>query len=206
MNNKTITLHKQTTDIYVRFRIGLAWFRLGFWKLRGKRRDVEKGRWPLSDEDENVVRMLIKCKETQRWQEQFLDNKGLRINEEITHKKIISFNKITKLKNVGTSLHIAKGKWQNPVVTSYIRRCKQNSTNIFEFQFDVRFKIFMAMPTNIMVFWDVIPFSLADTYQRFKGIAMSVYRREDFSFFLTMTYITLSTTYCVYVFHMSSSI
>jgi hypothetical protein len=44
MNNKTITLHKQATDIYMRFRIGLAWFKLGFWKLRGKRRDVEKGR------------------------------------------------------------------------------------------------------------------------------------------------------------------
>jgi len=44
MNNKNITQHKQMTDIYVRFRIGLAWFRLGFWKLRGKRIDVEKGR------------------------------------------------------------------------------------------------------------------------------------------------------------------
>ena len=65
------------TDINVRFRIGLACLRLGLWKLRGKRRDVEKGRWPLSDEDENVVRMLIKCNETQRGREQFLDNKGL---------------------------------------------------------------------------------------------------------------------------------
>jgi len=44
MNKKITTLHKQMTDIYVRFRIGLAWFRLGFWKLRSKRRDVEKGR------------------------------------------------------------------------------------------------------------------------------------------------------------------
>lgn len=86
------------TDIYVRFRIGLAWFRLGFWKLRGKRIDVEKGRWPLSDEEQDVVHMLIKCNATQRWQEQFLDNKGLHINEEIAYKKIISFNKITKLK------------------------------------------------------------------------------------------------------------
>lgn len=74
------------SDIYMRFRIMLAWFRLGIWKLRDKRRDVEKGRWPLSDEEENVVHMLITCNETQRWQEQFLDNKGLHINEEIAYK------------------------------------------------------------------------------------------------------------------------
>lgn len=30
MNNKTTTMHLQTTGIYVSFRIGLAWFRLGF--------------------------------------------------------------------------------------------------------------------------------------------------------------------------------
>ena len=90
-----------------------------------------------------------------------------------------------------------KGKRQNPGATSYIQRCQQSSTNIFEFQFDVRFKILMAMPTNIMVFWDVIPFSLADRYQYFRGMAVSIYKTEDFSFFLTMTGLYFYTTHYV---------
>jgi hypothetical protein len=76
-------------------------------------------------------------------------------------------------------------------------KIKMNSTNIFEFQFDVRFKIPIAMPTNIMVFWDVIPFSLADRYQHFRGMAVSIYTTEGFSFFLTMTGLYFYTTHNV---------
>jgi len=61
----------------------------------------------------------------------------------------------------------------------------------------VRFKILTEIPTNIMVFWDVIPFSLADRYQRFRGMAVSVCRREDFAFFLTMTGLYFYTTHYV---------
>jgi hypothetical protein len=64
-------------------RTGLIWVRLGLWKLRGERRNAEKGRCPLCNEDENVVNILLKRNETQRWRGQFLDNKPLNTNEEI---------------------------------------------------------------------------------------------------------------------------
>jgi hypothetical protein len=48
------------------------------WNLGGKRVHVEKGRYPLCDEEENVVHLLLKrdeANETQRWREQFVDIK-----------------------------------------------------------------------------------------------------------------------------------
>jgi hypothetical protein len=55
----------------------------------------------------------------------------------------------------------------------------------------------MAMPTDIMVFWDVIPFSLAERYQNFRVMDISIYSREDFSFFLIMTDLYFYTTDCI---------
>lgn len=47
-------------------RTGLAWVRLGKWKLRVERRNVGNGRWPLCNEYENVVHILLKLNGAQR--------------------------------------------------------------------------------------------------------------------------------------------
>jgi hypothetical protein len=36
---------------------------MGMWKLRRIRRGVEKGRYPLCNEGENEIHILLKCKE-----------------------------------------------------------------------------------------------------------------------------------------------
>jgi hypothetical protein len=41
----------------------------------GKRRGAEKKGCPLQSEDENMDRILLKCNDTQRWTEYFIDNK-----------------------------------------------------------------------------------------------------------------------------------
>jgi len=61
-------------------RSGLAWLRLGIWEIKCKRKGVGKGRCLLYKEEENVVHILLKCNEIQRWREEFLDNKLLYIN------------------------------------------------------------------------------------------------------------------------------
>jgi hypothetical protein len=43
--------------------------------------------------------MLLKCKETQKWKAEFLNDKWLPINEETARKITISYNKITELRN-----------------------------------------------------------------------------------------------------------
>ena len=66
--------------------------------MRGRKRSGGNGICPLRNEEEAVILVLIKCKETQRWREQFLFDKSLYINEEMTHK-VISRDKIIQFKN-----------------------------------------------------------------------------------------------------------
>jgi len=60
------------------------------WNLGGKRGHVEKGRFPLCNEEENVVHLLLKrdgANETQRWREQFVDIKWPYVNEKKAYRK-----------------------------------------------------------------------------------------------------------------------
>jgi hypothetical protein len=50
---------------------------IGVWKLRMMRRGLEEGRSPLCREDEDVIHVLLKCSETRKWREQFLNRKWL---------------------------------------------------------------------------------------------------------------------------------
>jgi len=61
------------------------WFRLGIWKLRGLRTGVGKGRWSAYKEEENVVRIPLKGKDTPGWREEFLNKKRVQVNEEVAH-------------------------------------------------------------------------------------------------------------------------
>jgi hypothetical protein len=47
-------------------RRGIAWFRAGTWKLRGTRKGLEIGRWPLCNGEEDAVLILLKCPETRK--------------------------------------------------------------------------------------------------------------------------------------------
>jgi len=94
-------------------------------------------------------------------------------------------------------------KWQNPGVTSYIQRCQQNSTNIFEFQFNVRFKIQILWSSGMSyhLVWQIGTNVLEEwlcLFTRQKTSSPS-WQRLAYTF-------TLCTMYCVYAFHMSSSI
>jgi len=59
---------------------------------------LKKERCSLCNDDVNVAHILglLQCNETQKWQQQFLDNEWLHIYEEIAYKKIIGGNKITE--------------------------------------------------------------------------------------------------------------
>lgn len=74
------------------------WFRLGTLKFRGISRGGENIDAPQHKEEENDIHILLKCKETWKWREQFFNNKWLHINEEMALKKTIIFAKSTELK------------------------------------------------------------------------------------------------------------
>jgi hypothetical protein len=80
-------------------RSGLAWFKTGIWKLRG----VRKGCYPLCREEDGVIHILLKCSETRKWREQFLNNKWLNINEDVAYKIIINCTNAVELINKGNA-------------------------------------------------------------------------------------------------------
>jgi hypothetical protein len=58
-----------TADRYplcMKKKIGFVWFGLGIWKLRAEKREAHRARCRLFNEYGNVVRILLKCNETQR--------------------------------------------------------------------------------------------------------------------------------------------
>ena len=63
--------------------MGQRGFRLGFWKLRYIRRGVFGGKCCLCSEEENEIHTSLKCKDTERWAEKFLNDKWLRITDDI---------------------------------------------------------------------------------------------------------------------------
>jgi hypothetical protein len=68
-------------------RTGSAGFRVWKWKLRRSRTTDGKGRRPLHNTDENMVPMLLKCNEVQRWWAWFLGNKRLRVIKKYHKRK-----------------------------------------------------------------------------------------------------------------------
>jgi hypothetical protein len=57
-------------------RRGMAWWRLGIWKLRGSRKGVEKGTCPLCLGEEDTKHILLECPETNDWRTEMLCKNG----------------------------------------------------------------------------------------------------------------------------------
>jgi hypothetical protein len=83
--------------------------------MGGMGRGAEKGRCLLHKEEENEEHILSKCKETQKWIENFLNTKWLNTDEEIAYQKITSCAKSVDLENLVRALHQTKRKWENKV-------------------------------------------------------------------------------------------
>jgi hypothetical protein len=55
-------------------RMGIIWWKAGIWKLRGIRRGLERGRCPLCLGEEDVKHIILKCFETKKWREQYVNS------------------------------------------------------------------------------------------------------------------------------------
>jgi len=63
------------------------------------------------------MHILLKCMETQRCGEKFLNNKWLNIADKIAYNKIISGSKIRELENMGKFLYNSECQWENYIKT-----------------------------------------------------------------------------------------
>jgi hypothetical protein len=70
-------------------RTGMAWWRLGIWKLRGSRKGGEKGTCPLCLGKEGTKHILLECPETKNWRTEMC-KRWLDINEKVAYNKMQS--------------------------------------------------------------------------------------------------------------------
>jgi pimeloyl-CoA synthetase len=68
---------------------------------------------PLCVGEEGIKHILVKCLGTRKWQTELLNIKWLKINEEITHKKILICTSNAQIADLGRYLGKAKYKWFN---------------------------------------------------------------------------------------------
>jgi hypothetical protein len=91
-------------------RSGIAWQIAGIWQLKGVRRNADKGRCTLCLEEDDVEHILLECKETKYWRETLIHDKWLKMNKEITYRKILKTTNRTHIQNLGKYLDIVKNK------------------------------------------------------------------------------------------------
>jgi hypothetical protein len=96
-------------------RLCSVWFRASIWKLRGMRKNLELGRCPLCNGEEDAVHILLKCPETIRFRRHLLSRKWQIINEEPAYKKIINCTNTVELRNLGRYSYKIKCKWENKI-------------------------------------------------------------------------------------------
>jgi hypothetical protein len=96
-------------------RIVVIWWKAGIWKLKGIRGDFEKGRCPLCGGDEDEKHILLKCKESKKWREEWTKSNWLSMNEILVYRKRIGCMDANKTKLLGNYLFKVKCKWEHKV-------------------------------------------------------------------------------------------
>jgi hypothetical protein len=51
-------------------RMGIIWWKAGFWKLGGIRKGFEMGKFPIYLGEEVAMHVLLKCSEFKKWREE----------------------------------------------------------------------------------------------------------------------------------------
>jgi HKD family nuclease len=63
--------------------------------------------------EEDAKHILLKCSETTKWREEYVNSNWLNINEDLAYRKIISSTNVTKIKALGKYSFKTKCKWEN---------------------------------------------------------------------------------------------
>jgi hypothetical protein len=70
---------------------------------------------PLCGGEEDEKHILLECKETRRWREEWLKRNWSRMNEILVYKKITSYTDVKKITLLGNYLFMVKCKWEYKV-------------------------------------------------------------------------------------------
>lgn len=98
-----------------KIRYGLAWMRLGIWKLKNFRGNYPRDMCPLCMKVENARHILLECLETDEWRKTFISSKYLRMNKEVAFKKLCITSNLEVIQKIGMYLFLVRNKWKKKV-------------------------------------------------------------------------------------------
>jgi hypothetical protein len=112
--------HKWGKECYIekctrKERMGIIRWKAGIWKLRGIRRGFERARCPLCLGEEDAKHIILKCLETKKWREEYVNSNWLNMNEDLAYNKVIRCINVDRLKALWKYLFKTKCKWENKV-------------------------------------------------------------------------------------------
>jgi hypothetical protein len=65
--------------------------------------------------EENAKHIILKCLETKKWREEYVNSNWLNMNDDLAYKKITSCINVNRMKVLGKYLFKTKCKWENKV-------------------------------------------------------------------------------------------
>jgi hypothetical protein len=65
--------------------------------------------------EEDAKHIVLKCFETKKWREEYVNSNWLNINEDLAYKNIISCINVSRIKTLRKCLFKTKRKWENKV-------------------------------------------------------------------------------------------
>jgi hypothetical protein len=92
-------------------RRGIGWWKMGIWKLKGVRKNIEQGICPLCNKE--GWSHILRCDETKSWREDLVDTS---VDPEIGIRRVATSKDKDKVKKIGLYLNMYKEKWKRAVI------------------------------------------------------------------------------------------
>jgi hypothetical protein len=95
-------------------RRNIVWWRMGIWRLKGIRKNVEIGICPICRKEKELSHIL-RCDGTKTWREEILDERFWNVDPEIGIRKIAGCKNKEIWQKLGLYLSSCRDKWERMI-------------------------------------------------------------------------------------------
>jgi hypothetical protein len=99
---------------------GIGWWKMGIWKLKGVRGNIEQGICPMFSKEEGWSH-IFRRDETKRWRNNLVDKRFTSVDPEIGIRMVATNKDKDKLQKFGLYLNMYKEKWKRAVIKHEMR-------------------------------------------------------------------------------------
>jgi hypothetical protein len=96
-------------------RRGIGWWKMGIWRLKGVRGNIEQGMCPMCNKEEGWSHML-RCDETKSWRENMVDKRFPSIEPEIGIRRVEASKDNDKLQKFRLYFNMYEEKWKRALM------------------------------------------------------------------------------------------